>query len=210
MAESDFSVEQRAELAKLVASIRSVIATSASLTAPADALRALTAQADALAASLAPYAGTKPVPRFTRDVTNFLPFSPVTGVYNALAPHVAITTDGETDKRVTAVVRFSNVYEGPPRHVHGGHIASMFDQLLAFANRANGVGGMTASLTIRYRKPTPLNVDLKFVARTVRVDDKKIYAEGQCFVGDEIVSDAEGLFVRLDPERARRLFTDPE
>ncbi len=47
-------------------------------------------------------------------------------------------------------------YEGPPTCVHGGVIAELFDELLGISNILAGPGAMTGTLTIRYRRPTPL------------------------------------------------------
>ena len=47
-------------------------------------------------------------------------------------------------------------YEGPPSCVHGGVIAETFDEMLGAACIVAGHPGMTGTLTVRYRKPTPL------------------------------------------------------
>ncbi len=52
---------------------------------------------------------------------------------------------------------FDWAYEGPPTCVHGGVIAEVFDEVLGAANIVAGVRAMTGTLTVRYRKPTPLN-----------------------------------------------------
>ena len=54
---------------------------------------------------------------------------------------------------------FDCAYEGPPTCVHGGVIAETFDEMLGAANMVAGNPGMTGTLTVRYRKPTPLRTD---------------------------------------------------
>jgi acyl-coenzyme A thioesterase PaaI-like protein len=79
--------------------------------------------------------------------------------------------------------------------VHGGVIASLFDELLGIVNIAAGLGAMTGTLTIRYRKPTPLLTDLTFEGRPTGVDGRKVYAEGSLYAGGELCAEAEGIFI---------------
>jgi acyl-CoA thioesterase FadM len=77
-------------------------------------------------------------------------------------------------------------------------------QILAIANLANGVGGPTASLTVTYKRPTPLHTPLRFEAWTDRIDGRKVWARGRCHAGDELVSESEGLFICIHPEQAEK------
>jgi acyl-coenzyme A thioesterase PaaI-like protein len=205
-AQDRLSDEQRRELERLIDGLRGAIAAAVSLDAPAETLRALADQATALAGALAPHSGTPPLERFPRHATTVFPYSPVTGRYNPLSPIFAIAVEQGEQKRVVARVTFSSAYEGPPSYVHGGVVASTFDQVLAYANRANSVGGVTASLTVRYRRPTPLHRELRFEAWTERIEDQRVVARGECYAGDDLLTECEGLFVRIDAERARRLW----
>ncbi len=205
MTVGDLTGPRREELARLVRALRASTLASVTLDASTDALRALADRAEALAGALAPFAAKRPFPAYSADPTD-LPFSPVSGPFNPMAPEVAFVTEGDAPKHVIARVRFSDAYEGPPSYLHGGLVASMFDQVLAFANRANGVGAMTVSLAVRYRRPTPLNTELRFEAWTVRVEGQRVFARGECHAGDELLTECDGVFVRVDAERARRLF----
>ena len=57
---------------------------------------------------------------------------------------------------------------------------------------------MTGTLTIRYRKPTPLNRELRFEARVRCVERRKIFTDGQLYAGELLTAEAEGLFVSVD------------
>ena len=61
-----------------------------------------------------------------------------------------------------------------------------------------GQPGMTGTLTIRYRKPTPLDTDLRFEATVQRVEGRKIFAEGRLYAGDVLTAEAEGVFIAVD------------
>jgi len=204
----DFTDPQRAGLLRVVQALKAANLATTSLDAPEETLRALAEQAEALVAAMKPSCrpdGQWPFAPFSSDPID-LPFSPVSGRYNPTSPQSVLTTEGSDPKRVVALVRFSKLYEGPPTFVHGGWIAAMFDQLLGVSNHANQAGGLTASLTIQYKRPTPIDTDLRFVAWPERVDERKVLTRGQCFAGDELLTECEGVFVRMDALRARRIF----
>jgi acyl-coenzyme A thioesterase PaaI-like protein len=207
----EFTDEQRSELLRLIGALKTSIRSAVALDARGEDLRAFADRAEALASALDPASGRRPFSPYSRSHPTDLPFSPVTGAFNPVSPEstVELVDDGGAaphGKRVVVRVRFSSVYEGPPGHVHGGCIAAMFDQALAFANIANGVGAMTGSLTVRYRRPTPIDTDLRFEAWTDRVEDPKVFTRGECRAGGELLTESEGLFVRMNAERARRAF----
>ena len=55
-------------------------------------------------------------------------------------------------------VTLGKPHEGPPGLVHGGVVATLLDHVLARAVRAAGRGGLTATLTVTYRRPVHLGV----------------------------------------------------
>lgn len=115
-----------------------------------------------------------------------------------LPSHHPLSADFEirTEDAVTAgEVTFGVVFEGPPGCVHGGHVAGFFDQILGAHTLALGLPAMTASLTVHYRRPTPLFRRLAFEVRIREVRDRKIVVLGALRDGDVVVAEAEGLFV---------------
>ena len=62
----------------------------------------------------------------------------------------------------------------------------------------SGNPGMTGTLTIRYRKPTPLDTELRFEATVQRIEGRKIFCEGRMYAGDVLTAEAEGLFISVD------------
>lgn len=122
--------------------------------------------------------------------------SPVMGVANPIAPGARVELID--DQTVALHMRFGAAYEGPPGSVHGGMLAAAFDEVLGMTQSLSGQPGMTGTLSIRYRRPTPLHHDLRFVGRLVGVDGRKIRTTGQCFDGDTLTAEAEGLFISVD------------
>ena len=88
-----------------------------------------------------------------------------------------------------------------PTCVHGGVIAMVFDEMLGAANILAGNPGMTGTLTIRYRKPTPLRTPLRLEARFVGREGRKIRTYGAIYHGDVLTAEAEGIFIELVPQR---------
>ena len=56
---------------------------------------------------------------------------------------------------------------------------------------------MTANLTVRYRQPTPLHRELKYVGVLVGVSGRKVKTQGELWAGDTMTAEAQGLFVRV-------------
>ena len=133
----------------------------------------------------------------------YLPRSPLVGEVSPLAPPV---TWEFRDGRLYGQGTFHAAYEGPPGYVHGGWVALTFDEILGMTNIASGHPGMTATLKIRYLRPTPLHRPVQLEAWTERVEGRRIIAKGTMTVDGELTAEAEGLFVTIDPELAARYF----
>ncbi|MFB6549607.1 PaaI family thioesterase [Streptomyces sp. NPDC056405] len=118
---------------------------------------------------------------------------PVTGPENAVAP--PLTLHGKDDRSVEGVVTLDLPYQGPPGHVHGGVSALLLDHTLGVANHWAGPSGMTAELTLRYLRPTPLFEPLTVTGRQVSVDGSRIRTAGEISAGGRVCVTAEGLFI---------------
>jgi uncharacterized protein (TIGR00369 family) len=105
------------------------------------------------------------------------PHSPITGRANPLAPPIAIATRPEGTARAEFVLGAG--YEGPPGAVHGGICAAILDHLLGYAAAAAARPGMTAGLTLRYLRPTPLGEPLVAEAWISGVDGRTTTVEGR-------------------------------
>jgi acyl-coenzyme A thioesterase PaaI-like protein len=139
------------------------------------------------------------------DPQEFFPTSPVIGFANPVAPPVVVeAVDGEL--RGTAF--FDYQYEGPPTCVHGGVIAMVFDEMLGAANIMAGSPAMTGTLTIKYRKPTPLRTPLRLEARFLDRDGRKVRTYGAIFHRDVLTAEAEGIFIEVVPQRFLAIVTE--
>ena len=194
------------QLLRLTDGLRRAIDASVSLNLSGAELSELADRVHHVAEALRERSGEKPFSRYgdaldALDPNAMLPFSPVTGRYNALAPPVELELRPGAPPRILGRVTFGSPYEGPPSSVHGSVVASVYDQLLALAAIASDAGGPTATLTVHYRKRTPLRTLLHFEAWTERIEGRKAFVRGTCHAGGELVSESDGVFVRFDPTR---------
>ena len=127
----------------------------------------------------------------------------VVGLRNAIAPPLVI--DRENTGRVWCDFHLGAAYEGPPGLVHGGVAALILDQLLGEATGAGGKPGMTATLTLHYRRATPLG-DLHGEAWIERSEGIKTWARGRISDAAGVTVEAEGLFIL--PRWARELLAE--
>lgn len=144
-----------------------------------------------------------PWPEADRMQRGDRPHNPVIGAANPLSPPMPIQV--LDDGSVISELTMRPIHEGPPGAIHGGWVASLLDQLLGIANTVANVGGMTAELTVRYRKATPYGVPLTLRARTDSVDGRRIHASGEIVAAGVVTAEATGLFLRPSPERIAEL-----
>ncbi len=132
----------------------------------------------------------------------------VVGLRNPVAPPLLV--ESEATGRVWSGFHLGAAFEGPPGLVHGGVSALILDQMLGEAAGAGGKPGMTASLTLSYRRATPLG-DLRAEAWIERSEGIKTWARGHLSDADGVTVEAEGLFIlprwardRVDDEQPTR------
>lgn len=119
-----------------------------------------------------------------------------------------------------AVCRFTPepFHTAVPGAVYGGLIASLVDchgtgTAAAAAHRAAGramdtepaLRFVTGSLSVRYRRPTPMGVELVLRARAVEVAERKVRVGIRVFAGDVLTAEGEVLAVRIPEDWMERL-----
>lgn len=116
----------------------------------------------------------------------------VVGTRNAVAPPLHMERSGEG--RAWADFHLGAAYEGPPGLVHGGVTALILDQVCGEAAAAGGAPGMTGTLTMRYRRGTPLG-DLHAEAWIERREGRKTIVHGALSDAEGTTVECEGLFI---------------
>ena len=141
----------------------------------------------------------------------FLDRSPLMGAMNALSIPLVMTIEGTGDERsIVGRAVFTEPYEGPPGHVHGGYVAAAFDEVLGMAQSLSGRPGLTGNLSVTYRRPTPLYVELVFRGVVSSVEGRKIFTHGTLHHGNVLCAEATGLFLSMKPDVMARLFRDQQ
>ncbi|AWK76714.1 thioesterase (plasmid) [Rhodococcus oxybenzonivorans] len=107
----------------------------------------------------------------------------------------------ELSERYMAVgVEFTDAHLGGNAAVHGGIIPLLFDDLMGKFTRNNGQGvSRTAFLNVNYGKVTPLYRPLRAEVSIDRMEGRKTWITGGLLDGEELLADADALFVRLLP-----------
>jgi acyl-coenzyme A thioesterase PaaI-like protein len=119
---------------------------------------------------------------------------PLMGVANAVSPPLLVGFD---DDSVYADVTYDARHEGLFGFVQGGFIAAAFDLMLGQAVARGGGRGVTASLTVSFRVPTPIGQPLQYRAQHERTDGRKAYSRAQLIRSTDrvVTAEAEALFV---------------
>lgn len=117
----------------------------------------------------------------------------VVGLRNPCAVPLRIERSG--DGRAWAEFELNSLYEGPPTLVHGGVTALILDQIFGEAAADGGHPGMTGTLTLKYRRGTPLG-RLSAEAWIESVDGVKTYVRGEMRDADgKPTVEGDGIFI---------------
>ncbi len=124
------------------------------------------------------------------------------GPQSAIGLHMQFVRaeDGSVSSRVTVPQRF----QGWRDVVHGGIVALVLDETMAYAAAANGALGMTAELKMRFRREVPVGRPL--IARGAVLWQRRTILALEATLATEddetVLASAEGKFVSrgaIDP-----------
>ncbi|MAX55528.1 MAG: hypothetical protein CL537_08475 [Alcanivoracaceae bacterium] len=133
------------------------------------------------------------------DVTDLVDFEILSGKASPVSPPLELWLDGDT---VRGRAHFGMVYQGPPGRVHGGVLALSLDMLMAKTQDYVRQIGMTGTLNIRYLAGTPIQHDVDFEARLIKLDRRKLLCEGSVWVNGQQTVAAEGIWISAHGEYA--------
>ena len=205
---ADERAVRRAAVGELGTALRELVDAAVRTEVSVDELAAATAEARALTERLrAEGRGLHDIATVDDPEIGERWYSPVYGPGNPVAPPLVATDT--PDGRATGRATLGKPHEGPPGLVHGGVVATLLDHVLARAVRAAGRGGLTATLTVTFRRPVQLGVPLLATAELTGQDGRRTTASARLVAEDDpgtTLAEAEGLFVALRPERAADMF----
>lgn len=183
------------------AAIRRLTGMLLSLEAPHPTVDAMLDQFEHWEQELAPALPADPTPRMSSDDGSkrvYLQRAFDIGAFNPCFPEYQF--DDISPETASGRITFPVVYEGPPGLVHGGFLGVFFDCVIQHHSCAVGRAGKTRSLTVTYRRPTPLNTELRFDITRVE-DDSGITATARLTLGDTVLCIGAADTVAMAPER---------
>ncbi len=208
VAEPGGRAARRAAVADLGAALRELVDAAVRTEVAEEELAAAAVAARELADRLRASArGLHDIARVDDPATGERWYSPVYGPGSPVAP--PLVASDTPDGRATGRVTVGKPHEGPPGLVHGGVVATLLDHVLARALRAAGRGGLTATLTVTYRRPVHLGVPLLLTAEMGETVGRRTTARARLVAEDApevVLAEAEGLFVALRAEQAADVF----
>jgi acyl-coenzyme A thioesterase PaaI-like protein len=113
---------------------------------------------------------------------------------------IAIEVHREGDDAV-ARIALGSAFEGAPGRAHGGIVAAGFDDTMGFVLSMEKTPAFTGRLTVSYLAPTPVGEELEFRCRLAGREGRKLRIAGEARHGDQVVAEAEGLFIAIPIER---------
>jgi uncharacterized protein (TIGR00369 family) len=126
------------------------------------------------------------------------------GSLNAHGLHLELHTHGGLCwSELTLPSRF----EGWEGIAHGGIVATILDEVMAWALIDHDAWGLTARLTVAFRKPVPIGRPIRGEGRVLEVRRRLMRAAGRIVdtaTGD-VLATAEGTYLAAPEERKREL-----
>lgn len=126
----------------------------------------------------------------------------VCGLENASGLHARYyEVDGG---QVVAVIRPHDQHQSYPNRMHGGIIAAILDETIGRAVMIEGDGawGVTVEFNARYRKPVPLDVELRAVGRIEKSGARGFEGTGELLLPDgTVAAEGRGRYMRVPLDR---------
>ena len=96
----------------------------------------------------------------------------------------------------------ADTFEGPQGFLHGGVIATLLDEAMSKAVRAQGLTAMTRQMEVDYLRPVHSATPLRIEGRLMRSEERKHWTEARILSAQgSVLATAKGLFVEVRPSR---------
>lgn len=104
------------------------------------------------------------------------------------------------DESVIALFSFKEIHQSYPERTHGGLITAVLDETIGRAIWITepNAWGVTANISVKFRKPVPYDVPLKCIGRITENKSRLFKGVGKLFTMDnELLAEAEAVYVKL-------------
>lgn len=107
------------------------------------------------------------------------------------------------DGLVVCLATIPDRFEGPIGYLHGGIIATILDEAMSKAVRAQGFVAMTRKMEVGYLRPVPSGEPIRVEGRVVRSEGRKHWTEARIVDAKAVtLAVADALFIEV---RANKL-----
>ena len=126
----------------------------------------------------------------------------VSGAANPMGIAINVRREGD---EAAADFNLGAAFEGAPSRAHGGIVAAIFDDVMGYVLVLHRVPAFTGRLTVNYRAPVPMGVNMTVRARMAHCSGRKLSMVAEMTLAADpahpVICDAEGLFIAIPPER---------
>ncbi|MEI7726523.1 MAG: PaaI family thioesterase [Bacteroidota bacterium] len=134
----------------------------------------------------------------------------VCGLQNDFGLHASFF---ETDaNELVALIKPTEKHQSYPGRMHGGVAAAILDETIgrAIANgKSDQVWGVTLELTTKFRKPIPLDQELKIVGRVLKEGPRFFEGTGEIVLENgEIAVSAAGKYLKVPIDKITEAVMD--
>ena len=106
------------------------------------------------------------------------------------------------DGSVVSLPTIADTFEGPPSLLHGGVIATLLDEAMSKAVRAQGLSAMTRQMEVEYLRPVPSATAIRIEGRMVRNEGRKHWTEARILnAKGTTLATGKGMFVEVRASR---------
>lgn len=117
------------------------------------------------------------------------------------------------NEEIIAIFSPLEEHQSYPERLHGGVATAVLDETIGRAVniRHGGIWGVTVELNLKYRKPIPLDQELRVVARITRDTSRIFEGTGEILLPNgEIAATASGKYMKLPIEKIANFGTEEE
>lgn len=126
------------------------------------------------------------------------------GELNEHGLHLVIHTDPDGSWIETTL---APAFQGWDSVAHGGIVATILDEVMAWSVIGRGTWGVTARLSVAFRRPIPTGRAIRAEGRVIEMHRRAIRTGGTVLdaLTGEVLATAEGTFMALPPSQLEGL-----
>ena len=114
----------------------------------------------------------------------------VCGCDNHHGVHARFTIDADNNS-AKCVYTIAAHYQGWHNIAHGGILATLLDETCVYACRPLAEKVVTAALSLRYKKPVPVNTELQVSATVVEIKKRYFMVRANITIDNNVYTEAE-------------------